>query len=974
MSQMKLSLSVITGNCERDVERFLDVFQPFFDEVVMVRAVGKQSPDKTLEIAEARGCITGQYRNAVCYGATAKRQDWPHVDDFAAARNASAALCTGDWIMWADMDDDATGLETLRETLANLPPDIGLLRCPYVVGEQGVESNYRERVWRNSGEYEWVNAIHENLARKDRAQERQGKTDRLRIIHAPRSDRDCTQDRNMRILESIPEDDRTHGHTFYLMTEYARRKDARAIETAQRFLAHPESATPERFETFMTLAHMAEDADQKAAIYTQAFTEDPSRAEPLYELTALSLACDNPERALSYARHMMTCQWPENPCWNHRRMFYSFFREDLFLQCLRATGRILESDTHRDNMLALEKLAGKTTISLIHATRGRPAQAARCRMEWLRLADSPERIEHIFAVDADDEYMPGFQRFPSVVMAGDGGPVAAWNAAAKISKGDILIQLSDDWKPTKGWDSAIIQAIGDTEMPSVLAINDGHRKDDLLCMAILTRARYEQQGHMFHPEFFSMFSDNWFSGCAFRDGVVIDARDRITFEHVHPAFGKSEMDATYQRTNAAEHYRTGKATIDRLMSGTCVSSAIDGWCDFRSLYTRIAEALPEGARIAEVGSWQGQSIVWLCQRIQDLGKAVAVHCVDTWAGEQNQPEHIAIVEAHGGSVLAQFKDNIRAAGVEDMITLHVGDSAERAADFEDASLDFIFIDAAHDYESVRKDLAAWFPKLKRGGIFAGHDYPWHEVERAVKEHAADHGYFVHQVGRCWISSCRLPVQSETVLGIMAHASARPTVEAFQTRWKTLDVDTRLFVPVGDEAAIEGATGIGENAYSGVKVFQRFLDTLEHLTAHPGAETIILAEYDTVNLTNRLPYYTPGGITSCFMLSPPPKEREGNEQLCALSPWIMDRETALDFIAAGRQHIEEHGDCGHIDGLLDRWIGEVITTHKLAYAGGVNLLGYPWRDGFAETVRGGKTWVHGFKTIEEFGEIWNEYKP
>jgi hypothetical protein len=83
-------------------------------------------------------------------------------------------------------------------------------------------------------------------------------------------------------------------------------------------------------------------------------------------------------------------------------------------------------------------------------------------------------------------------------------------------------------------------------------------------MAILTRERYKDQGYLFHPEFFSMFSDNWFSECAFRDGVVIDARDRITFKHLHPAFGKADVDETYARSNAPDHYKAGMETLARL--------------------------------------------------------------------------------------------------------------------------------------------------------------------------------------------------------------------------------------------------------------------------------------------------------------------------------------------------------------------------------------------------------------------------
>jgi hypothetical protein len=59
--QAKISLCCITGNCERDIERFLDSFQPHVDEVVIVRATGSLDPDQTLAIAKRRGCITDHY-------------------------------------------------------------------------------------------------------------------------------------------------------------------------------------------------------------------------------------------------------------------------------------------------------------------------------------------------------------------------------------------------------------------------------------------------------------------------------------------------------------------------------------------------------------------------------------------------------------------------------------------------------------------------------------------------------------------------------------------------------------------------------------------------------------------------------------------------------------------------------------------------------------------------------------------------
>jgi predicted O-methyltransferase YrrM len=40
----------------------------------------------------------------------------------------------------------------------------------------------------------------------------------------------------------------------------------------------------------------------------------------------------------------------------------------------------------------------------------------------------------------------------------------------------------------------------------------------------------------------------------------------------------------------------------------------------------------------------------------------------------------------------------------------------------DNSLDFIYVDARHDYCGTREDLHSWWPKLRYGGILAGHDY------------------------------------------------------------------------------------------------------------------------------------------------------------------------------------------------------------------------------------------------------------
>jgi predicted O-methyltransferase YrrM len=66
-----------------------------------------------------------------------------------------------------------------------------------------------------------------------------------------------------------------------------------------------------------------------------------------------------------------------------------------------------------------------------------------------------------------------------------------------------------------------------------------------------------------------------------------------------------------------------------------------------------------------------------------------------------------------------------------------GKSADVSKQFADASLEFVFIDASHDYESVKEDIEAWLPKVKVGGIVGGDDYQWEGVNKAVQELVPD---------------------------------------------------------------------------------------------------------------------------------------------------------------------------------------------------------------------------------------------
>ena len=54
-------------------------------------------------------------------------------------------------------------------------------------------------------------------------------------------------------------------------------------------------------------------------------------------------------------------------------------------------------------------------------------------------------------------------------------------------------------------------------------------------------------------------------------------------------------------------------------------------------------------------------------------------------------------------------------------------------EIDDESLDLVYIDGNHDYEHVIEDITNWFPKVKPGAIFGGHDYSWQTVRNAIAD-------------------------------------------------------------------------------------------------------------------------------------------------------------------------------------------------------------------------------------------------
>lgn len=145
----------------------------------------------------------------------------------------------------------------------------------------------------------------------------------------------------------------------------------------------------------------------------------------------------------------------------------------------------------------------------------------------------------------------------------------------------------------------------------------------------------------------------------------------------------------------------------------------ENWFSCADFYADIVSKLPDGAVVVEVGCWRGKSTACLGVEIFNSGKNISLICVDAWRYIPSTEQPVSS-QADFDQVYKEFLQNTKP--FESFLSVIRADSTEAARLFEDKSIDFCFIDANHTYDSVKSDSSAWLPKIKQGGIIAGHDY------------------------------------------------------------------------------------------------------------------------------------------------------------------------------------------------------------------------------------------------------------
>lgn len=143
----------------------------------------------------------------------------------------------------------------------------------------------------------------------------------------------------------------------------------------------------------------------------------------------------------------------------------------------------------------------------------------------------------------------------------------------------------------------------------------------------------------------------------------------------------------------------------------------------------LASTVPESLAIVELGSWKGKSTAWLASGSK-LGHRARVFAVDHWVGSS---EHQNLFWDPTATTFPEFQRNMEWLALTDIVTPIAGKTVEVAGTWG-RDIGLLFIDAAHDYESVKADFLAWSPFVVPGGWVAFHDAGAPGPARVIREY------------------------------------------------------------------------------------------------------------------------------------------------------------------------------------------------------------------------------------------------
>ena len=157
----------------------------------------------------------------------------------------------------------------------------------------------------------------------------------------------------------------------------------------------------------------------------------------------------------------------------------------------------------------------------------------------------------------------------------------------------------------------------------------------------------------------------------------------------------------------------------------------------------VAGRLHKKLVIAEIGVYKGDNALDMLTTADNIDK---LYLIDNY-----KPYYKWLTDAEGNTCTQEDADGMfettkkRFESYNGKVSFIRKDSVLTAADFPDKFFHYVYIDGGHDYDIVKKDLEAWYPKVKDFGVLGGHDSAYDHVTAAVVEFAASRKLTLHFV-------------------------------------------------------------------------------------------------------------------------------------------------------------------------------------------------------------------------------------
>jgi len=133
--------------------------------------------------------------------------------------------------------------------------------------------------------------------------------------------------------------------------------------------------------------------------------------------------------------------------------------------------------------------------------------------------------------------------------------------------------------------------------------------------------------------------------------------------------------------------------------------------NFGKLFTKLGYT----GNGAEIGVQRGD----FSAVIRNTWKNGTIHLIDRWKYDE---EYLDVANISYKEQLDNYLYVVTRFSENYDVKIYRTDSVEATNHFTDEYFDWIYIDADHSYEGCKRDLKAWYPKLKKGGMFCGHDF------------------------------------------------------------------------------------------------------------------------------------------------------------------------------------------------------------------------------------------------------------